>query len=519
MNYDVMLIHPPAVYDFRKKELYPGPLGATASQVQLTKVAIGMLSIAEYLDRNGYKVIINNIADRMVNDKEFDVEEHIQKAVAKVFAIGLHWHHHAQGAIEIAKLCKKLHPDSIVILGGLTATYFHEEIIRKYSFIDAVIRGEAEKPFLEFLRTYKKGLEITDIPNLTYRNSTGKVVVNPIMKPSDNLDEFEFTRLDLIEPKLSTYSQDIEPRGSLVLCRGCIYNCTICGGSAYSYKTYLGMEKPAFRSPGKIVEDIKKLNNQGINVIGLYQDPRMGGEKYWKELSSVLRKDELNIDRLTIDIFSPVDEDFIREFATIKTQVVFYICPDSGNDCVRKAQGRCYSNEELLKSIKLCYKYHIPVTSFFSIGLSGETNDTFKETLELCNELFKIEQLAISKGIFGNKGDRIPLGGPIISYVFLDPASLAYDFSDKYDYNLIFKDLEKYIEGRTSPYWYQWLNYETKLLNKDTIVELIRRAMEYSIDQRESFGIYNHIEAAHNRFISPRVPGQNPGCSAGHPAR
>jgi radical SAM superfamily enzyme YgiQ (UPF0313 family) len=290
MDYDVMLLHPPVIYDFRRRALFPGPLGATASQVQLTKVSIGMLSIADYLDRHGYKVIIDNIADRMVGDNEFNVEEHIKNTSAKVYAIGLHWHHHAQGAIETAKLCKKIHPESAIVLGGLTATYYHEEIIRKYSFIDAVIRGEAEKPFLEFLKAYEKWGRITDTPNLTFRKNTGELIITQLMKPSDNLDEFEFTRLDLIEPKTSIFPLDTESRGSLVLCRGCNYNCTICGGSAYSYKTYLGMENPAFRSPNKIVEDIRKLNNQGINVIGLYQDPRMGGEKYWKKLSSALRK-------------------------------------------------------------------------------------------------------------------------------------------------------------------------------------------------------------------------------------
>jgi radical SAM superfamily enzyme YgiQ (UPF0313 family) len=212
-------------------------------------------------------------------------------------------------------------------------------------------------------------------------------------------------------------------------------------------------------------------------------------------------QETLSIDRLTIDIFSPVDEEFVREFATIKTQVVFYICPDSGNYCVRKAQGRYYSNEDLLRSIKLCYKYHIPVTSFFSIGLSGETDNTLKETLELCDELFKIEQSAISKGMFGNKGNRIPLGGPIISYVFLDPASLAYDFPDKYGYNLIFKNLENILKAVLTTFWHQWLNYETKLLNKDTIVGLILKSMEHFINQREAFGIYNHIEAANNRLL------------------
>jgi radical SAM superfamily enzyme YgiQ (UPF0313 family) len=148
MDYDVILIHPPAIYDFRNKPLFPGAL-ATVEHVQFIEVPIGMLSIADYLDRHGYKVIIDNLADRMVNNKDFDAEEHIKNSSARIYAIDLHFQHHAQGAIEVAKLCKKLHPDSLVIIGGLTATRFHEEIILKFEFVDAVIRSEAEKPFLK----------------------------------------------------------------------------------------------------------------------------------------------------------------------------------------------------------------------------------------------------------------------------------------------------------------------------------------------------------------------------------
>jgi radical SAM superfamily enzyme YgiQ (UPF0313 family) len=110
--------------------------------------SIGILSIADYLDRNGYKVIVDNFGERMMYSKTFDVEEHIKGLSAKVFAIGLHWCVHCQGAIEVARLCKKFHPDAMIVMGGLTSTVFSNEIIEKYKFIDAVIRGEAEKPFL-----------------------------------------------------------------------------------------------------------------------------------------------------------------------------------------------------------------------------------------------------------------------------------------------------------------------------------------------------------------------------------
>jgi radical SAM superfamily enzyme YgiQ (UPF0313 family) len=150
-NYDVILIHPPAIYDFRQRTLFPGALGASVEQVQFTKVPIGMLSLAEYLDRHGYKTIIDNLGDRMVSDPAFNVENHMKSLSARVFAIGLHFQQHSQGAIEIARLCRKLHPNSLIVLGGLTATRFHEEIIRKYEFVDAVVRGEAERPFLQMM--------------------------------------------------------------------------------------------------------------------------------------------------------------------------------------------------------------------------------------------------------------------------------------------------------------------------------------------------------------------------------
>jgi B12-binding domain/radical SAM domain protein len=499
MDYDVLLIHPPAIYDFRKKPLFSGALGSTVERVQFIKVPLGMLSIADYLDRHGYRVLVDNLADRMVNNKDLDAEKHIRDTSARIYAIDLHFHHHAQGAIEVAKLCKKLHPDAMVILGGLTATVFHEEIIRKYKFIDAVIRGEAEKPFLQLMRVLEKHDKLSEAPNLTYRTDAGKVCITPLMKPSKNLDEFDFTRFDLLEPKTSLFATG--PRWSVPVCRGCIYNCVICGGSAYSYRTYFGMERPSFRSPGKIVGDIQRFNEQGIKLVNLFQDPRMGGEKYWKELMATLRREKLGIDILTMDIFTPVDEEFVREVATIGKPVIFYICPDTGAYDVRRAQGRLYSNEDLLNTAKLCHRYHIPVQVFFSVGLAGETHETIKETWELWDKLCLLDQAALLKGSFRNIERYVPMGGPLIGPIMLDPGSLAFDFPERYGYKLTFRNLEEYIQGLSQPSWHQWLNHETSLLNKDTYIELIFESIEYDIHQKEKYGFYDKSQTTFERFL------------------
>jgi len=73
----------------------------------------------------------------------------------------------------------------------------------------------------------------------------------------------------------------------------------------------------------------------------------------------------------------------------------------------------------------------------------------------------------------------------------LDPGSPAYDAPEKYGYKLIYKNLEEYIRGLSQPSWHQWLNYETDLLNKDALVELILSSAEFAIDQREQDGLYD----------------------------
>ena len=87
------------------------------------------------------------------------------------FSVDLHWMPHAHGSVEIAKLCKKYHPDTPVVFGGFTASFFHEELIR-YDCVDYVLRGDStEEPFARLLWTLKRNGSVADVPNLTYKDA------------------------------------------------------------------------------------------------------------------------------------------------------------------------------------------------------------------------------------------------------------------------------------------------------------------------------------------------------------
>jgi B12-binding domain/radical SAM domain protein len=491
MNNDVIIIHPPAIYDFRVKAIFPGPIGYTVggSTAQFIIPSFGMLSIAEFLDRHGYSVQVDNIGERMVTDPNFDVDKYIGNLKAKVFAIGLHWCVHSQGAIEIARLCKKLHPDAMVVLGGLTATVFHEEIVRKYEFVDAVIRGEAEKPFLLLMRALEQHQELGEVPNLTFRIGDGNIRCVPLMEPSVDLDEFEFTRLDLLEPKRSIFTPGLLPNWTIPIARGCIYNCVSCGGSAYSYRTHLGRKRPAFRSPEKIAEDLQKLSAQGVQLGYLCQDPRMGGKEYWSRLLTTLQKERIQLSQLTMELFSPADEEFMMELSKIDVPIGLTISPESGVDSVRGAHGRKYTNEGLLRTIELCKKYGIKLGSFSMLALANDTPETIKKTWESWEYICRL-----------NLNFNAPVDYAFGPMILLDPGSLAFDRPTSYGYQLIFKDLEDYIQGMSLPSWHQWISYETKFLDRDQITKLTIDSLEYSINLRERSGFYNKSEADIARF-------------------
>ncbi|MEM2915192.1 MAG: radical SAM protein [Candidatus Bathyarchaeia archaeon] len=490
--YDVILIHPPSIYDFREKMTFPGPFAYTVreSTNQLIIPPIGMFSIADYLERSGCKVLIDNLGARMVYDKAFDVKKHLRRSEAEIYAVGLHWIAHAQGSIEIARICKELHPNSIVLLGGLTATIFHSEIIKKFYFVDAVIRGEAEESILSFINIFDKSRKIKPVPNLTFKDESGRLIVSNSKKSNLDINHFEFTRLDLIEPKAPFFNKDMPPNFCIPICRGCIYSCASCGGSSYSYKKYLKRDKPSFRNPDKIAEDLEKLHEQGVKMVFLFQDPRMGGKNYYEELIRKIRTANISLMHLSMELFEPLNEEYIRSLSQIGIPLTLTISPETGAESVRIAHGRNYTNTELFKTIKICQKYQekIDLIVFFMFALAYENLETINDTLKLW------EKICVTNRDSKNINYAF---GPMI---LLDPGSLAFDYPKTYGYKLIFKDLEEYIRGMQMPSWHQWISYETKFLQRTKIADLIIRLIEKSINLREKYGIYDRIQAFKERL-------------------
>ncbi len=136
---DLVLLHPPSVYEFRDLPIFHGPISdVIPSSSIFENYPIGFLTLSEYLCRNGITVRIVNLALKMLEDFSFDPESFVAKLHPVAFGIDLHWLPHVDGSLRLAEAVKRRHPDTPVIFGGLSSTYYHQEIMRDCPSVDFI---------------------------------------------------------------------------------------------------------------------------------------------------------------------------------------------------------------------------------------------------------------------------------------------------------------------------------------------------------------------------------------------
>jgi B12-binding domain/radical SAM domain protein len=483
---DLILLHAPSVYDFRKLPILFGPISDLVPSTPIFEMyPVGFSSIAEHLERNGIHVRIINLALRMLKDDHFDAARLIAKLHPRAFGIDLHWLPHAHGSLEIAALCKKHHPDIPVIFGGYSATYFHQDLIR-YPQVDFVVRGDsAEEPLRQLLVALKENKSLGEIPNLTWKDGKKEVHANPLTHVLLALDEYSNNYSNLFRSAMKYL--DLKslipihdwweyPITAVMTCRGCTHNCVFCGGSRFGLDRFCSRESCAFRSPEKVADDIlaiSRYTNAPIFVVG---DLRQAGESYGQTLLSRIRPVRPK-NQVVLELFTPAAESYFQMVAEAFPNFNFETSPESHDEKVRRATGKFYTNEEMEKSIRFaldsgCSKFDV----FFMIGLPQQTPASVMETIDYCEYLMKT---------FGRRLN--PFISPLAP--FLDPGSIAFEKADEVGYRVFCKNLEDYRKALLAPSWKYTLSYETKWMTRDDIVESSYQAGLRLNRLKEHFGL------------------------------
>ena len=292
-SYDVLLIHPPRVIKPQSGKK------ARFVRGEYLFFPMGVFAIADLLEREGFGVeIINYPLERYLNTN-WSLSDYLKSIDFKVCGIDLHWIHNANGAIEVAKIIKKVNPHAKVILGGLSASYYHDQILKYYKVIDGVIRGEGEIPFLKYVQNINHNQPLDSVPNLSYRDTSKHIKVNPISYTAKSLDDLNFTNVSLLKNAKQYFENSrklMGISGLLSVGRGCPFNCPFCGGGQRAQQSLAGRSEVILRSPEKVVEEINIIHDK-FKVTSFFfgHGAYPANLNYWKSLFGLIQKEKLDI--------------------------------------------------------------------------------------------------------------------------------------------------------------------------------------------------------------------------------
>jgi len=481
MRPHLILLHPPShLASDELRERHALASATIASSALFEYYPLGFLSLLEYLERYSFAVRIINVAVKMSKSRRFDARGMIRKLQPLAFGISLHWLTHANGALDLARICKEEHPDIPVIFGGLTSSYYHEELIQSPD-VDYVLRGDStEQPAVDLLRCLDAKREPAEVQNLTWKRN-GEIVVNPLTYQPDLLDiRIDYGRLikhiiryrDLRGSLLTGYQWPAYAFNMTLSCRGCTLNCLTCGGTNHA----LGRTRLAVRDPEILAAEVIATQRLTPHPVGIVGDIRQHDPD---RLIEALRRRKPSRP-LSLESYGAVDQQFLKKLRALGPPPEIHMSPETHDEEIRANYGRCYTNEQLETGLGSLLDMGGKALLFFAIGLPGQTPDSV------------IGSVAYAQKLLERFNERHPgrldiQFSPLLP--FIDPGSLAFEHPEATGYRLFARTLAEHRALLRKSDLREALNYETDAMTRADIIAVGAEAMDRIIDVRARCGI------------------------------
>jgi radical SAM superfamily enzyme YgiQ (UPF0313 family) len=439
---------------------------------------MGLVPIADLIERNGFNTKIIHLGLKKLKDPNFSLEDYLSKRQVKVIALSLHWHPQTSSVIEAIKKIKRASPNSFIVLGGFTASFFHEELLKNFLEIDAIIRGDGEKPMLELIRELNKtSPNFGNVPNLVWRQDS-KIISNQnkYVATEDDLSKLKFNfKLvedydDYLRIKWETKKEDYlknQKSACLSFGRGCNGNCSYCGGSRISQELINFRKNPVFMPLKNAVNLIKTLKEDySLEYLYMVYDPCPNNPSYYLELFKQIKNEKIDLGAHFESWGLPTKE-FVDSFAKTfnHENAAITLSPETASEKIRGLNKTFYySNRDLIKKISEITKKKIGCSLAFGIGLPFQDEDELNKTILFAKDL-KRKEYSVSI-----------INSPIV----LDPASPMYLNPTKYGVKIHNNSLKDFIEShkcRPSTFILdktnaeKTLGYNTDKLSSEQILE------------------------------------------------
>jgi len=322
----------------------------------------------------------------------------------RVLAVSIHWFDQLPASIGLAAAAREAGFDGAIVAGGITASCFAEELVRRHPQLDAVIQGDGERPLLELADALDASTARLDrVPNLVWRDTDGTVRDNGLTYAggAEEVDALDFARLDTIR-HLDHYQAASSWRAitdgspglradlssTCYLCggRGCSVDCVTCGGGRSAHASHSGRDRFCFRSPARLADDVESALQLGFTSIHACFDPAPNGEHWTRFMEEVDRRGISTT--MIFESFSLPDEAFLRRFSRTFESGIVVLSPGTGDEEVRRrTRGLWFSDEDLWRTLERIGALGLQAQVFFGYFSPAADDDEIYATRRRAREL------------------------------------------------------------------------------------------------------------------------------------
>ena len=480
LDADLFLLHAPSVYDFRERDDMLFAYLSDSDSVNVTSVyemyPIGWFSLKQHLADNGLDVKIVNVASLMLMYPDLDVSKLLDRLEAPVFGFDLHWMTQCHGAIELAAELKKAHPDALTIFGGISATYYAQQLIT-YPSVDVVVQGyDTLEPVTELVSRVRRGnRDFASIPNLLYKTG-GEIEATgfthkPASRYNDARNDWSYYR-DTPNPGPSVSKLIMTLPNT-----GCAHDCGWCGGSRFAYRNIMGVHKTLIQKDNDLViEELRTMREAAkrtsIYALQCYSENKTRLHQYLDAVREVGYKS------VSFEQFNLTPDDTLKKMGE-STDAYIMLSPESHDPVISAAAGRgTYTMEQMENWIPRALEAGVKgVMIWFFIGMPHQDRQSVMDTVAYSERLIRK---------FGG-WEALPLICPMVP--FLDPGCRFFEEPRQNGYRIYYRTLEEHRQAMVQPLWHRRLNYETDWLSRRDLQDVSYEAIARLVEIKGEFGV------------------------------
>ncbi len=277
--------------------------------------------------------------------------------------------------LEIAKATKERYPECTIVFGGHQIAR-NTDFLESYPFIDVLIFGEGEIPFLNLLRTLNSTVEISTVCNIAYRDKNGNIVKNE--DKYEGVDNYPSPYLSGIFDKLCNVPEGLEFNAQLETNRGCPYHCSFCDWCEYD----IPMRKFPME---RVKKDLEWISQHKISYC-MCVDSNFGLFERDEEIAAfaVEQKNKTGYPDKFGACFAKDKTDRIFRINKIFNDVgmskgVSLAFQSMSETVLENISRKNMNKDKLSEQLELYHKAGIPTYTELILGLPGETLESFSQ--------------------------------------------------------------------------------------------------------------------------------------------